>query len=432
MDKAFIGQLTGMLGSCEAQKLIESLGDAPAVSIRVNKAKSRHQPTGGSVPWCGNGFYLDKRPQFTFDPLLHAGAYYVQDASSMFITHVLKQIAGDKAVTYLDLCAAPGGKTTAALDALTDDSLIVSNEIDSQRAQILRENAMKWGRANCVVTNDTPRRLGRLRGFFDIVATDMPCSGEGMFRKDEEAVRQWSPSLVAQCAARQREIIADIWDALRPGGYLIYSTCTFNRQENEEIIDHIIEEYGAETVEIAVDPGWNISPGIGTAAHCYRFMQHRTRGEGLFIAVLRKPGQYQGCAVKAKKGKIQPVTAVDEDGMAQKMEAIRQNAVTLLCGIPVSTIKGKDLIPQHALAISTIFNRKEFPEIETDYNTAIAYLRGEAITPDADAPRGYCLVTYRGYPLGWIKNLGNRANNCYPKEWRIRSASTPATPPEVL
>lgn len=454
MDNAFIGQLTGMLGSCEAQKLIESLGDAPAVSIRVNNAKCRLQPTGGSVPWCGNGFYLDKRPQFTFDPLLHAGAYYVQDASSMFITHVLKQIARDKAVTYLDLCAAPGGKTTAALDALTDDSLIVSNEIDSQRAQILRENAVKWGRANCVVTNDTPRRLGRLRGFFDIVATDMPCSGEGMFRKDEEAVRQWSPSLVAQCAARQREIIADIWDALRPGGYLIYSTCTFNRQENEEIINHIIEEYGAETVEIAVNPDWNISPGIGTTAHCYRFMQHRTRGEGLFIAVLRKPGQYQGCAVKAKKGKILPVpkqcrSFVGEDSgivltaggtevtalpvaMAQKMEAVRQNAVTLLCGIPVSTIKGKDLIPQHALAISTIINRGEFPEIETDYNTAIAYLRGEAITPDADAPRGYCLVTYRGYPLGWIKNLGNRANNCYPKEWRIRSASTPATPPEVL
>lgn len=200
MDNAFIGQITDLLGSSEAHRLFEALGDGPAVSIRVNNAKCRLQPSGDSVPWCGNGFYLDERPAFTFDPLLHAGTYYVQDASSMFITHVLRQITGDEAVTCLDLCAAPGGKTTAALDALTDDSLIVCNEIDSQRAQILRENVVKWGRTNCVVTNDTPRRLGRLRGFFDIIATDMPCSGEGMFRKDEEAVRQWSPSLVAQCA----------------------------------------------------------------------------------------------------------------------------------------------------------------------------------------------------------------------------------------
>ena len=454
MDKGFVEEITGLLGESEGCKLIEALGTEPSVSVRVNLAKCGLPSGRRKVAWCGNGLYLDNRPAFTFDPLLHAGAYYVQDASSMFICHVLRQIAGDNPVAYLDLCAAPGGKTTAALDVLDSGSLVVANEIDRQRAQVLRENVIKWGRTNCVVTNDSPQKFGRLKSFFDIIAADMPCSGEGMFRKDDEAVRQWSPSLVRQCAARQREIADSVWDALKPGGYMVYSTCTFNRQENEENVDYLIHKYGAEPVRIEIAPGWNISGGVGTTAHCYRFMPHRTEGEGLFVAVLRKPGQYQGCHVKIAKEKNIPVPkpcrafvkentgielSVDGGmvvarpaGLSRQIMAIRRNTNAILSGVPVATIKGKDVVPEHAIALSTVFNKESFNVLDVGYSQAIAFLRGEALTVDSAVPRGYCLVSYGGYPLGWLKNVGNRTNNCYPKEWRIRAQTAPDAPPVVL
>lgn len=454
----FIRQIEGLLPG-ETQQLIGSLRGEPEVSVRINGRKTALSVAGGSrVPWCGEGFYLSSRPAFTFDPLFHAGTYYVQDASSMFISHILKHLVGGKTVSYLDLCAAPGGKTTAAIDALSDGSLVVCNEIDRMRAQILRENVTKWGTPNCIVTNGDARALGTLHHFFDVIAADMPCSGEGMFRKDEEAVAQWSPALVRQCAARQREIAEDIWDALKPGGFFIYSTCTFNREENELMAEHIAG-LGAESVGVPVEPAWGIRPGIATACCCHRFFPHSVRGEGLFVAVFRKNGS------PAEKGKDSPKAkkahdrnnripeicksylsdpgrfALTADGetvtaiLKEHQPLMKQVAAVvrvLSAGIPLAAVKGKSVIPSQALAQSTAIERSAFPCAEVGYREAAAYLRGESFTLDSSLPNGYILITYKGFPLGFMKNLGNRANNCYPKEWRIKSSFVPETPPEVI
>lgn len=444
----------------EADALLQALQTEPSVAVRVNWRKAMPPATDDPVAWCRSGIYLDARRQFTFDPLLHSGCYYVQDASSMFISHVLSQVAGNSPVAYLDLCAAPGGKTTAAIDALPDGSLVVANEIDSRRAQILRENVVKWGYPHCVVTNSDASRLGKLHEAFDIVAADMPCSGEGMMRKDDEAVAQWTPALVEQCAARQREIASDIWQALKPGGIFIYSTCTFNRAENEDMIDFLVRSLGAEPVDIVSDPSWGIHKGVDTPYPCFRFMPHLTRGEGLFMAVVRKNGEYAEKETKKDKNKSKKtsakgvkgvecpkwidgqddfsITAYDDAICAVAkahqplVERIAKTAKTLLAGIPMAQAKGRDLVPQHALSQSVALRQDAFPCADLDYASAIAYLRGEAVALPADCPRGYVVVAYRNHPLGFVKNLGNRANNLYPKEWRIRSGHIPDETPEVI
>ena len=287
----FKKQIDKILPADEATRLMQTIeAGESVVSLRFNDAKGFAVPSGlEQVPWCDMGAYLNERPQFTFDPHFHAGSYYVQDASSMFISHVIKSLV-KQPVRYLDLCAAPGGKTTAALQALPSGSFVVANEIMPQRAQVLRENVIKWGAHNCMVTCDTPKKLGMMENMFDIIAADVPCSGEGMFRKDEEAVSQWSPSLVQQCAERQWTIINDVWHALKPGGLLIYSTCTYNIDENEAMASRIATELGATFVDVDVNEAWNIKRSLHGDIPCYRFMPHLTRGEGLFMCVLRKNG----------------------------------------------------------------------------------------------------------------------------------------------
>lgn len=455
----FLKEIYGLLPEAEAGRLIEAIGTTDAsVAVRVNDGKGVGVPAGVErVPWCARGFYLDERRPFTFDPLLHAGAYYVQDASSMVVQRIVEQLL-ERPVRYLDLCAAPGGKTTAALDALPEGSLMVCNEIMGNRAQILKENVVKWGNPACVVTNSDSAALSRLEGFFDVVAADVPCSGEGMFRKDAEAVAQWTPALVAQCVVRQREIVDNAWRALRDGGLLIYSTCTYNRSEDEAMVEYIVREYGAESVDLNFPAEWNIGGGIGTAEHCYRFMPHRTRGEGLFVAVLRKPGVAEAAVVRPARAKgtrgAQKVPAVpacartwlkgdfifsaDAQGSvtavaavhADEVEMLRKNLRVIHAGVEVGVAKGRDLVPSHGLLLSTAFNREAFAIYEVDYTTAMAYLRGETIA--VDAPRGIVAVAYRGTPIGFVKNLGNRANNLYPKEWRIKSTHIPATPPSIV
>lgn len=460
LSELFIEQIRGLLPEDEAKALIKSLGEsAPSVSIRINSAKHPETPTQNLVPWCKRGFYLDERPQFTFDPALHAGCYYVQDASSMFLAYAIDKLV-DKStpVRYLDLCAAPGGKTTTAIDALPEGSLVVANEIMSGRAKILRENLIKWGSPYCVVTNNDSGAYTKLSHFFDIIAADVPCSGEGMMRKDEEAVAQWTPALVKECATRQREIIDNAWEALRPGGLFIYSTCTFNREENEDMVEYMVNTLGAESISLDVPEEWNIHPAINSPVYGYHFFPHRTRGEGLFLAVVRKPDneprQHIRVANKKKNKKDKPLqipqeiknwigkssnmqfTSTDDSINAIPSEFIDEIGIlqehlrVIYCGCETATIKGKDILPLHALALNKSLNLGAFPTYETDYATAIAYLRGEAIT--IDAPRGYVLITYKGLPLGFVKNLGNRTNNLYPKEWRIKSTHAPATPPQIL
>ena len=452
LPDGFIEQLRGLLPD-EWQELATAISSTErSVAVRVNAPRGVSVPDGARhVPWCGQGFYLDGRPSFTFDTDWHAGRYYVQDASSMFIGHVIKHFVQEP-VRYLDLCAAPGGKTTSALQALPQGSLVVANEIVTPRARVLADNIIRWGNPRCVVTSNAPKDLGQLSAFFDVIATDVPCSGEGMMRKDDEAVTQWSPQLVDQCAQRQREILTDVWQALRPGGLLIYSTCTYNRQENEQIADFIVNELGATSLEVPVEPSWNIHPAIGSDCHCYRFMPHRVDGEGLFLAVFRKAGNAlrQEVRIKEKSPKkadetgknwlvcpddyvVEPqgdlLIAVPQD-IRREVTALRASLNVLHAGVELATAMGRKTVPHHALAMSLARAEDAFPVAEVDYPTALRYLRGESIS--VDGPRSYVLIAHKGAVLGFANNLGNRANNLYPKPLRILSTHLPDEKPHIL
>ena len=282
LPELFVERMKVMLGADYAA-FEQALQSPPPVSVRVNDKLKNYTPSAYRVPWCDSGYYLDERPLFTADPFLHAGVYYVQEASSMFLKHVVKSFLAD-AVCVLDLCAAPGGKSTLLLESLPDNTLLVSNEIIRSRAQILAENITKWGNPNVVVTNNAPKDFQQLPQFFDAVLVDAPCSGEGMFRKDAGAIQEWSMQNVQNCAIRQKDILQDVWDSLKDNGLLIYSTCTYNREENEEQIAWICSELGAEHLEIDISE-FN---GIVESDYGYRFYPHKIRGEGLFMAVLRK------------------------------------------------------------------------------------------------------------------------------------------------
>lgn len=452
LPEAFLEQLRGLLPD-EWERLAGAITSSePSVAVRVNAARGVGVPDGARrVPWCDQGFYTEGRPSFTFDPDWHAGRYYVQDASSMFISHVIRHFVHG-AVRYLDLCAAPGGKTTAAIQALPPQSLVVANEIVPPRARVLADNVIRWGAPRCVVTSNAPAQIGKFTHFFDVIAADVPCSGEGMMRKDAEAVSQWSPDLVTQCAQRQREILKDVWQALRPGGLLIYSTCTYNRQENEEIADYVLQELGATSLEVPIEASWNIHPAIGSDAHGYRFMPHRVDGEGLFMAVFRKDGNAPRQDFRIKEKNIKKVDEMgkkwlsapeafilDQQGdlsiavpqdIRREVAAMRDSLNVLHAGVELATVMGRKLVPHYALAMSLARAEDAFPTCEVDYPTALRYLRGESIT--IDAPRGYVLIACDGAILGFANNLGNRANNLYPKPLRILSTHTPDAHPTVI
>ncbi len=449
-SKEFINILDQILKADERDSLLEALATEPQVSIRFNPLvadarnlalESLECRADAQVPWAGNAIYLDHRPQFTLDPLLHQGCYYVQEASSMFLEQAVRKcITGP--VKALDLCAAPGGKSTHLASLLPQGSLLVSNEIQRGRAQILAENMTKWGSTGVMVTCNTPRQIGESSLMFDLIVVDAPCSGEGMFRKDQGAVTDWSLQNVEMCAARQRQIIEDIWPALKPGGYLIYSTCTFNRHEDEDNIQWITDTFGAEAIPLDANPDWNILGSLTTDnLPVYHFMQHRTRGEGFFLCLLRKPrGAFRESAPKPFKAdpsvpsecrnwlntdcyyefytKGDSVFALPAT-LAAQMNQISQELYPLVPGIEVAVRKGRDWVPAHALAMSQALNRDAFPQVEVTRRQALDYLHCDVLRLE-DAPRAVVLLTYKGIPLGFAKNLGNRANNMYPQEWRIR------------
>ncbi|MDO4950106.1 MAG: rRNA cytosine-C5-methyltransferase [Bacteroidales bacterium] len=436
----FVTNMRSVLGT-EYADFEVSLGAEQPVSVRLNVAKCHRLgplsiPTE-SVAWCASGRYLHVRPAFTFDPLFHAGCYYVQEASSMFVEQVVRQYVKTPSVV-LDLCAAPGGKSTLLCSCLPEGSILVANEVARQRAQVLAENLTKWGQPAVIVTNDTPKAFGRMEGCFDVILTDVPCSGEGMFRKDETAVGEWSRDNVQMCAARQRDIVAAVWPALKEGGLLVYSTCTFNQEENEHNVEWIVRTMGAELLPMEVDPNWGIGGDTmgGDMPVCH-FFPHRTRGEGFFLAVLRKTSEATVRNFKTRPNRTQGVGALLRNveeyvfglhdnvvsacplWMEHFADVVRQCARTLQAGIEVAEQKGHDLVPRQALAMSVAFDVEAYPHVNLDYLSALAYLRKEAVT--IDAPRGIVLVCYKDVPLGFVKNLGNRANNLYPPEWRIRS-----------
>lgn len=420
----------------------------PPVSIRLNPQKKITLDRTRVVPWTSLGRYLDRRPAFTHDPVFHAGAYYVQEASSMFLELAFLQVGGDSgALTILDLCAAPGGKSTHLLSLMAADSMLVSNEVIHSRAAILAENIQKWGHHNVIVTSNDPQKFSTLKSLFDIAVVDAPCSGEGMFRKDPDAIALWSPENVVLCGRRQNRILQDVWPAIKPGGYLIYSTCTYNETENEAQLTELLAQGDAQSVKLQVNPSWNITEVAYRNVYAYRFYPHKTLGEGLFMAVLRKisEGPANGLTVSGTQPRLKPaqeqqmrewitspaaffsfkdeIRMIPEDS-EKLLQLLTKHLYLVNAGTLVGTAKANKVIPGHALALSVHLNHEQWPAMEVDYDTAIRYLRKEAIAPD-NLPRGFGLVKYKGLALGWINVLDTRANNLYPPGWRIRTTALP-------
>lgn len=416
---------------------LDAVSLPPAVSIRLKKGVSTD--VDDIVPWCKSGRYLSGRPQFTLDPLFHAGNYYVQEASSMFLLFALEKYASNDALV-LDLCAAPGGKSTLISDFLNNDGFLISNEYVPQRANILAENILKWGNPNCAVTNASSQQFAKLKGVFDVVVVDAPCSGEGMFRKDDVAIDEWSLDNVRKCVDRQREILSNAWQCLAENGILIYSTCTFNDLENERNVEWLINEFDGEYLPLNPDDSW----GVTVTDFGCRFLPHKVRGEGFFISVVRKKSECSTLNIKSIK-QLPPscknalewiynpdryktivennvVYAVDKDYYPLVTNMMCGAFKFLSFGVPVATVitgKSSSLIPHHALALSEELKRDAFPIVNVDYKTALAFLRREAIVLQG-VEKGYVCVAFNNVPLGFVKNVGNRCNNLYPDYWRIR------------
>lgn len=422
LPSGFIEMAENLLGA-EAEDFIRALELPPVVSVRLNSRKPSDAFQGATpVKWCDKGVYLPQRPIFTLDPLLHAGAYYVQDASSMIHLEVTRRVLAafgeysSSPMCVLDMCAAPGGKTTAMIDALPDGSRVVANEYVGKRAGILRENLTKWGYPDAVVTNRGSEWFASGGEQFDIVAVDAPCSGEGMMRKDEDAVAQWSPELIKECAALQREILSNAVKALKPGGFLIYSTCTFNRIENEENAEFIASELGLIPFDLHFPEEWGIPGGIGTSLPVKRFMPHKTRGEGLFLAVFRKEGDFEpsNLPVGRKETKMTGKPSANERKVTKESKSDKRNQK----GKASAKVQTPEP-PEIEEILSTDFPLNDFPSAELTLEQALSYLRRESIVLPASVQKGIVIVTYKGLPLGAVKNIGSRANNLYPKNWRI-------------
>ncbi|MCI0921509.1 methyltransferase RsmF C-terminal domain-like protein [Sphingobacterium rhinopitheci] len=398
-----------------------------------------------AIPWCNEGYYLKQRPIFTLDPLFHAGCYYSQEASSMFLDHAIRQLQLDRhPLKALDLCAAPGGKSTLINSALHEDSLVVANEIIKTRVTVLQDNLMKWGHPNTVVTNNDPSSFERLPGYFDFLVIDAPCSGSGMFHKDHDAIDEWSLANVKLCSERQQRILAAALPSLKTDGYLFYSTCSYSRAENEEMVDWIIDQFGFETVNIPVDERWGIdvSESMKHKATGYRFYPHRVAGEGFFCAVLKKKAEQ--ATFSMKRVKFEKSTApqqiakqwIDDQGLytfahndnlhvfpkayEQDLTALQNVLYLKNAGTQLGKLAGKDLIPSHDLALSTLI-RADIQGIDLDLEGALNFLRKETINADlnTDNLKGWVLMRYKNINLGWIKAMPNRINNYYPKELRI-------------
>lgn len=397
-------------------------------------------PFDTPVPWCAHAAYLHERPFFTFDPLLHAGAYYVQDASSMCIWTALTQVVKEtKGLKVLDLCAAPGGKTTLLADYF-HDGVLVANEVIRSRAAILVENITKWGAEHVIVTNNDPADFTSLHNYFDVMLVDAPCSGSGLFRKDPDAVNEWRPEHVQLCSQRQQRILADALPALKPGGTLLYATCSYSPEEDEDIMDWLMAQGDMVSVPLDLPATWNIvTTQTETGATGYRFYPHLLKGEGFFLSVFQKadasyhathrPQQVQQASKQEQQLWKQAIPELEAHHLIRSGEICKAVSDPVLdtlsqlgklyirkAGIAVGQLKGKDLIPDHELAL---WNRAihSFPAVELDEAIALEYLRRKDIS--LQGTKGWNLMRYRGLSLGWAKLLPNRVNNYYPQGYRI-------------
>ena len=427
----------------EKEKFVLSLNEPSVSSIRKNPLKKVTLPEGNPVAWSRYGYYLPQHPVFTLDPLFHSGAYYVQEASSMFIEQVIMQLSLDeKPIRILDACASPGGKTTHLLSLLHRESLIVANESIRSRQQALIHNVCKWGYNNVVVTQTDVSRFASLAGYFDVILCDAPCSGEGLFRKDTQAVKLWSKENVMHCALRQQRIVNDLWPALKQEGLFIYSTCTYNEEENEKNISHFVNELDADCIKLNIENFNGVKEHIQDKVITYRFSPHKIQGEGFTLSVLRKNNSEEK-SLYNKSSKVEEVNAnirkqagnyilnADESYFFMHQQSVRffplslKRDLALLTGMnithagtAIATIKGKDWIPSVELALSTALNTDVNTEA-VDKETALRLLKGDTQLETAH-PEGYILVTYQQLPLMFVKKTGRRINHLYPREWYIR------------
>ncbi|MCH8496041.1 MAG: rRNA cytosine-C5-methyltransferase [Balneolales bacterium] len=429
-----------------AEKLLDSLGSATPVSVRVNKWKfdsARHgfpAPVKANVNWESDGFYLGERPVFTLDPLFHAGGYYVQEASSRWAGNVMRQLKNGP-VNVLDLCAAPGGKSTHLASVLESGDLLVTNEVHRSRVQVLTENMIKWGAPNVVVTSNEASHFQSIGSWFDIILVDAPCSGEGLFRRDPNAMTEWSPEAVTACSVRQQQILTDIWPALKPGGFLIYSTCTFNKSENDAQVQQLVSGEKASSVRIQTDPATGIiEDEIENDVYMYRCFPGFVEGEGFTFSVLRKstdtPVTYGESRNKARlrKEKTHPFAdalkekqdftflANDKQFFAVPGKFARKVMVLddILHIHHAGVELGDEKRPGQSLAMSTVLHRGFFEEIAFTKDEALDYLRRQSVSCDR-SEHGIRLLTHQGLPLGFGKAVKGRINNHYPVEWRIRN-----------
>ncbi|MCY4780945.1 RNA methyltransferase [Sphingobacterium sp. UT-1RO-CII-1] len=431
----------------DTESFLDSHNDATRItSVRLNPDKPfRGFDSMERVPWSDSGRYLDGRPVFTLDPLFHAGCYYVQEASSMFLEHVIEKIGfKDSSAVALDLCGAPGGKSTLLNSSLGKRSLLVANEVIKTRALVLKENLVRWGNPNIVVSNNDPSAFSNLPSFFDFMLVDAPCSGSGMFRKGSHAIDEWSLAHVKLCSERQQRILSQSINTLKPGGYLVYSTCSYSKEENQDILDWLITEYDLETVRIPIDAEWGIDEVLSSSANAfgYSFFPHKVKGEGFFLGVLkRRMGaiceekrvkyNFEKCSTDVVNKWVKDVSEYESfiiEGhlhifpklFMSKLGVLKKQLYLKDAGTTIGRLSGADLVPSFELAHSTVIN-EDIQSQEVSLDVALAFLRKQTldISDFKTVKTGWCLVKYLGVNLGWVKVLSNRINNYYPKELRI-------------
>ena len=448
LKEDFIQSLQGCEGFLPVE-MMSAHQEATPVSVRLNPLKVKGpenvfpaENTGEMVAWCANAFYLNSRPSFTKDPLFHAGAFYVQEASSMFIHHLVSTVLQDKTgLMALDLCAAPGGKTTL-LSSLPHFRLVLANEIIQTRVPVLQENTIKWGAGHVFVSNNDPIDFEKMGALFDLVLVDAPCSGSGLFRKDAAAMDEWNPGLVSFCSARHKRILASAMHSVLEGGYLLYSTCSYSKEENEENLDQIMDAGLFESISVDVPLEWNVVESISTIkkAKGYRFYPNKLRGEGFFCAIFQKTGtRYSGSQYVAGKLDLVKPPSVLEDWIIPSpqlrffkkenelfavdeinLPALHQFKASLRIrksGLRLGTEIRAELIPDHELAMSSLLS-ENVQVLDLAFEEAIAYLRKDTIDHEGSG-KGWSLARFKGLGLGWVKLVQGRVKNHYPMSWRI-------------
>lgn len=447
LPEAFVKSIKQLIPG-DFEPFMESLEKDVPVSVRLNPLKpAAIFENAEIIPWCVNGRYLTERPSFIADPLFHAGTYYVQEASSMFVQAALDAIKSHLPTNavVLDLCAAPGGKSTLLASALPDDALLVSNEVIRSRVKILSENIERWGSSNTIITNNDPKDFVKLKPVFDLMLVDAPCSGEGMFRKNKLASGEWSEDAVDMCALRQKRILGDVLNALKPGGYLFYSTCTYNQNENEENLIWLQQSFGLEPVSIPVESNWGIEEVKnykGQSLEAYRFYPHKVRGEGFFFSCLRKPYNentegprrmdfnyihrdvqaslmpWVNPAFKVEFIQLGSVFYAVHPAQAAMIQHLQKQLNVVEPGVKMGELKRKELIPDHAWALNH-WCANTIPEIELTLQDARNYLRKEQLSLKPLPSPGWYKANFQGKALGWVKVLPNRINNYFPTHLRV-------------